>query len=110
MLCVVDEPEGIYYGSTVCAPIVQEFLSNVLPYLGIEPQYTKEETGGVIPAPSVTGCSYAEARRIAREAGLELRSLGTGVSVTEQYPAAGENINAGTQLIVYLGGGEEETP
>ena len=110
VLCVVDEPEGIYYGSTVCAPIVQEFLSNVLPYLGIEPQYTEEETGGVIPAPSVTGCSYAEARRIAREAGLELRSLGTGVSVTEQYPAAGENINAGTQLIVYLGGGEEETP
>ena len=35
VLCIVDEPEGIYYGGTVCAPIVKEFLENALPYLGI---------------------------------------------------------------------------
>ncbi|MFR5072159.1 MAG: hypothetical protein ACLTDS_08515 [Bianqueaceae bacterium] len=32
-LLLVDEPEGIYYGGTVCAPIVREYFENILPYL-----------------------------------------------------------------------------
>ena len=42
VLCIVDEPEGIYYGGTVCAPIVKEFLENALPYLGIEAEESLE--------------------------------------------------------------------
>ena len=42
-LMLIDEPEGIYYGGTVCAPVVKELLENILPYLGIEPDYTEEE-------------------------------------------------------------------
>ena len=42
VLCIVDEPEGIYYGGTVCAPIVKEFLENALPYLGIEAEQNEE--------------------------------------------------------------------
>ena len=45
VLCLVDEPEGIYYGGTVCAPIVKEFLENALPYLGVKPNYSTEESG-----------------------------------------------------------------
>jgi stage V sporulation protein D (sporulation-specific penicillin-binding protein) len=35
VLCIVDEPEGIYYGGTVCAPVAKEFFENALEYLEI---------------------------------------------------------------------------
>ena len=35
-LCIVHDPQGIYYGGTVCAPVVKNIFENILPYLGIE--------------------------------------------------------------------------
>ena len=35
-ICIIDEPEGIYYGGTVAAPVIKEVFDNILPYLGIE--------------------------------------------------------------------------
>lgn len=35
-LITIDEPEGIYYGGTIAAPVVAEIFDNILPYLGIE--------------------------------------------------------------------------
>lgn len=37
-LITIDEPEGIYYGGTIAAPVIGELFSRILPYLGIEPQ------------------------------------------------------------------------
>lgn len=34
-LILIDEPEGIYYGGTIAAPVVGEIYENILPYLGI---------------------------------------------------------------------------
>lgn len=44
ILVIVDEPQGIYYGGTVAAPVAKELFENILPYLGIEPQPEIEET------------------------------------------------------------------
>lgn len=44
-VCIVHDPQGIYYGGTVCAPVVKNIFANILPYLGIE----KDET--LIPTP-----------------------------------------------------------
>ena len=35
-LLTIDEPEGIYYGGTIAAPVVADIFQNILPYLGIE--------------------------------------------------------------------------
>ena len=35
-LVVIYNPQGIYYGGTVAAPVVQTVFENILPYLGIE--------------------------------------------------------------------------
>lgn len=35
-LCVINNPQGVYYGGTIAAPVVKEIFTNVLPYLGIE--------------------------------------------------------------------------
>lgn len=43
-LITIDEPEGIYYGGTIAAPVVGDLFKNILPYLGIEAE--KEETDG----------------------------------------------------------------
>lgn len=41
-LITIDEPEGIYYGGTIAAPVIGDIFKNILPYLGIEP--TEEKT------------------------------------------------------------------
>ena len=37
-LVIINNPQGIYYGGTIAAPVVKEIFSNILPYLGIERQ------------------------------------------------------------------------
>lgn len=41
-LILIDEPEGVYYGGTIAAPVVGDIYKNILPYLGIERQETDE--------------------------------------------------------------------
>lgn len=38
-LVLIDEPTGIYYGGTIAAPVIKEVYENILPYLGLEPEY-----------------------------------------------------------------------
>lgn len=35
-LCIIHDPQGIYYGGTIAAPVVRSIFDNMLPYLGIE--------------------------------------------------------------------------
>lgn len=35
-LCIIHDPQGIYYGGTIAAPVVRSIFDNILPYLGIE--------------------------------------------------------------------------
>ncbi len=35
-LVLIDEPQGIYYGGTIAAPVIAELFDNILPYMGIE--------------------------------------------------------------------------
>ena len=34
-LAIVNNPQGVYYGGQVAAPIVRQLFENILPYLGI---------------------------------------------------------------------------
>lgn len=44
-LITIDEPQGIYYGGTIAAPVIADIFQNILPYLGIrqEPVTEKNE-------------------------------------------------------------------
>jgi len=35
-MCIIDEPQGVYYGGTIAAPVIGELFDNILPYLEIE--------------------------------------------------------------------------
>lgn len=42
-IVLIEEPEGIYYGGTIAAPVMKEMFETILPYLGIEPQAVTKE-------------------------------------------------------------------
>lgn len=42
-LCIIHDPQGIYYGGTIAAPVVRSIFENVLPYLGIEKSESIQE-------------------------------------------------------------------
>lgn len=42
-LCIIHNPQGIYYGGTIAAPVIRSIFENVLPYLGIEKTVPVEE-------------------------------------------------------------------
>ena len=33
---IIRDPQGVYYGGTIAAPVLQDIYNNILPYLGIE--------------------------------------------------------------------------
>ncbi len=35
-MCVIYDPQGVYYGGTIAAPVVRNIFESILPYLGIE--------------------------------------------------------------------------
>lgn len=35
-MCVIYDPQGIYYGGTIAAPVIGDIFRNIFPYLGIE--------------------------------------------------------------------------
>ena len=47
-LCIIHDPQGVYYGGTIAAPVVQDIFENILPYLEIpKEENAKEENTGV---------------------------------------------------------------
>lgn len=42
-LCIIHDPQGIYYGGTIAAPVVRSIFDNILPYLGIQRKETAEK-------------------------------------------------------------------
>ena len=41
-LLIINNPQGIYYGGTIAAPLVRELFENILPYLEIEKKIVEE--------------------------------------------------------------------
>ena len=34
-MCIICNPQGVYYGGTIAAPVIRDVLENILPYLGV---------------------------------------------------------------------------
>ena len=43
-IAIINNPQGIYYGGQVAAPIIRQLYENILPYLGLEKTEEPEET------------------------------------------------------------------
>lgn len=106
-LITIDEPEGIYYGGTIAAPAVKSIFENILPYLGIEEDYSVEEIAayeiGDVMMENYMGMGVSDLKKKISETDLEPIYLGEGDYVTDQFPLEGELIKKDSTVIFYLG-------
>ena len=108
VLVILDTPSsdsGIYIsGGQMAAPVVGNIMSALLPYLGVQPEYTDEEEEAVDKVvPDLTGLSLTEAQAELNDAGLSYRVSGSGDVVTGQMPAANASVAAGSEIVLYCG-------
>ena len=84
-------------------------MADILPYLGIEPQYTAEElVGADATVPNVVGMTEEEAAaKLASYGFNNYRTVGDGATVTDQTPLGGAIVPANAEIILYMG---EEKP
>ena len=112
MLLTMDTPSrntGVYVsGGNMVAPTASQIMSEILPHLGIEPDYSAEELVGADAAvPNVVGMSAADAKAKMDSAGFSYRTVGNGDTVTDQTPAGGAIVPNNATMVLYLG---EEKP
>ena len=106
LLVLLDNPSsesGIYVsGGQMAAPVVGKMLADILPYMGIEPEYSDTELMAMDRAvPDVTGLSLDEARAKLSDSSLSWRVVGSGNTVTSQLPAANSVIASGSEVLLY---------
>ncbi len=103
VMVMIDEPRaGQVYGSQVAAPVVASIMSDVLPYIGIEPNYTKEELEKMeVSVPNVTGSKLDTAQSKLLAQGLKPKIKGDGNTVLKQVPSSGSSMPRGGTVILY---------
>ena len=109
-IIIVDEPmNGAVYGSVVAAPYISNLLSDVLPYLGIEQQYTPEDLATLdISVSDYVGGSPDAARDDLLLNGLSCEIIGDGSVITGQFPAAGSTMRKENGRVILYCGTETE--
>ena len=111
VLVALDTPSrstGIYIsGGVMAAPTVGSVMSDILPYLEVERNYTEEDAAGrEMVLQDWTGETRKNAENALKALGLTARVIGDGETVTGQIPAAGETVSGDSQVLLYCG----ETP
>ena len=111
MLLAMDTPArqevtGVYTsGGNYVAPTASKILADVLPYLGIAPQYDEDTLATAEGSvPYVVGMSKDEAAaRLADYGFASYRTVGDGETVTDQTPDGGAIVPTGAEIILYMG-------
>ena len=103
VLLMLDQPMGdAYYGGIIAAPAVGQILSEILPYLGYEPQYTEDQLKTLaIAVPNVVGNSISVAKSTISSSSLTYKIVGTGSTVTSQMPTSTQSIYQNGVVVIY---------
>ncbi|MGN1410827.1 MAG: penicillin-binding transpeptidase domain-containing protein [Eubacteriales bacterium] len=109
-IIMVDKPlKSAVYGGTVAAPYISNLLSYVLPYIGVEPQYTTEELAMLdVTLSNYIGASVENTINDLSWRGFSYEIIGSGDTITAQIPEAGSKISSDTGLLILYTG--DETP
>ena len=115
MLLTMDTPSRTtgtaVFGGTMVAPVASQIMSEILPLLGVEPDYTAEElVGADTTVPNVVGQTREAAEDRLADLGFTFRTVGDGDTVTDQTPAGGAIVPVNASIILYLGQEKPDTP
>ena len=102
---------GMYIsGGLMAAPTVRDIFLDILPYLGVEPDYGSEDIRGVnFTVPDVIGMDETEAGELLAEKTITYRVVGSSSVVTDQLPVAGSQVPGNSQIILYMGAEKQAT-
>lgn len=114
LLVFFDEPHSettSVGGNSVAGPYFAKMMEEILPYLGVEAQYSEEEYANLdTTAPSLVGMTLEQAYQELEEAGLSYSVVGEeseGTVVTAQVPAAGSPVPKEGKVVLYTTGYDE---
>ncbi len=115
MLLTMDTPSRTtgtaVFGGTMVAPVASQIMGEILPMLGIEPDYTAEElVGADTTVPNVVGQTREAAEDRLQSLGFTYRTVGNGDTVTDQTPAGGAIVPGNATIILYLGQEKPDDP
>ncbi len=115
MLLTMDTPSRTtgtaVFGGTMVAPVASQIMSEILPLLGVEPDYTAEElVGADTTVPNLVGQTRKAAEERLADLGFTFRTVGDGDTVTDQTPAGGAIVPGNASIILYLGQEKPDTP
>ena len=115
MLITMDTPSrntGVYVsGGNMVAPTASAVMGEILPYVGVEPEYTAEEmVGADVTVPNVVGMTAEAAREKITGMGFTCRTVGEGETVTDQTPLGGAIVPNSAAIILYLGEEKPDAP
>lgn len=97
------ETNSMVGGGANAAPVVSAIMSDVLPYLGIDPEYSDEDMNMVpMTMPDLTGMTEAEAAAALSEKTLTYRKVGEGAVVMDQIPAANATVPGKAEVVLYF--------
>lgn len=99
VLVVIDKPYEYADGVTTAAPVFRNVAEKIIGYMNIPPSETVSLAGTILP--DFTGKDIASAVSCAEEMGLAYKIVGTGNTVTNQFPKGGDEVTERSQIIFY---------
>ncbi len=103
VLAALDTPSrstGIYIsGGVMAAPTVGAIMADVLPYLGVQQQ----TEGEPVLLEDFTGKTMKEVKALLKDKKVTVKAIGVEETVTGQLPAAGQIVQPGGEVLLYLG-------
>ena len=107
VLVALDTPSrqtGIYIsGGVMAAPTVGAVMGDILPYLGVERQFSPEEAQSQpVAVPDVGDMTPQQAEEKLKEVSLTAQLSGEGEKVLSQIPAPGQIVPVGSEILLYL--------
>lgn len=104
----VDAPQvGPQWGSQVSAPMFKRMMERILKYLNVPPTTAQvAEIPVMVQVPDLMGKTLGAAAETIETSGLIVRFIGEGNVILNQTPKAGASVPLHTQILVYLGGGD----
>ncbi len=106
VILLVDTPTSqSKYGSTVAAPYIAGLMDEILPYIGIERNYSEAELQKIkTTLNNYVGWPTADAVSATVNRGIEYEIRGDGDVITYQIPAKGQQIMKNSGKVIFYTG------
>ncbi|WP_129596447.1 stage V sporulation protein D [Anaerophilus nitritogenes] len=111
VLVVIDEPQGVHFGSQTAAPAAHDILKDTLRYLDVEPRFSeaeaKEYKKNQVVVPELRNMTLTAATKVLGEHNLQYETEPYEVDqpdtiIIDQFPKPGAHIQEQSMIILYL--------